>query len=346
MQLKNSDFLVLFIGSLLLTSFMTPALRLVALKLGITDKPNQSHKTHREPVPYLGGLAIVLSICMVTYGSALFTDFSRQTILLSSAILFPALIMALVGLIDDIKQLSPWPRFLAQNSLALLATAILVSTDTLGSPLGFIMLDFAVTVLWIVGITNSINFFDNIDGGASGTVAISSGFLFLIALSSGQFLIAAMSIVLTGSTMGFLAWNKPPARIYLGDAGALFLGILMASLSIRLDSSSELGKLGLFVPILLLAVPILDISVAVLKRFHRGVSPFQGGRDHLSHRLMRLGLEKSSSVLLLWLASAFFSFLAFMITRVGPSKDSFILLCGTLIWTSLFAFFLSTNDGN
>lgn len=344
MQLDGLDFFIIFSSSFILTSAFIPFTRFIALRFGIIDKPNQSHKTHREPVPYLGGLAIALGSIAVTYGSALLTNFTKQTFLLANTIIVPAVMMAAIGLLDDIRQLSPWPRFIAQNILAFLAAAILIMTNTIGTPSGFIVIDFAVTVLWLVGITNSINFFDNIDGGASGTIAISSAVLSIIALSNGQVLIAAMSAVLSGSTIGFLLWNKPPARIYMGDAGALFLGILIATLTIRLDSREELGKLGLAVPVFLLAIPILDTSVAVVKRLYRGISPFQGGRDHLSHRLMRIGLRKQSAVLALWIASALFSILALMISSNVFDMAGGIVLLGALLWISVFIFFLSTMD--
>ena len=342
MKLTSFDFLLLFCASFLLTSILTPAFRVLALKHGVTDRPNQAHKTHEEPVPYLGGVAIVVCTITTTFVTSLFTDFTKQTLLLASTILIPALLMSLVGLIDDIKQLKPWPRFVAQNALALISAIILINTDTLGTPFGVLILDFALTMLWLVGITNSINFFDNIDGGASGAVAISSVALTLIAISNGQILIGAMSGVLAGSTIGFLIWNRPPARIYMGDAGALFLGILIATLTIRLDSNEELGKLGVFVPLFLLAVPILDTSVAVIKRVYRSITPFQGGRDHLSHRLMRLGLKKRSAVLTLWFLSAIFSTLAVTLSRYD-SRDA-VVVFGGVLWSMLLIFFLSTRD--
>jgi len=344
LQLTSIDFFLLFCASFLLTSLITSAVREFALRVGVTDRPNQAHKTHNEPVPYLGGVAIVVGTVLTTFGSALLTNFTQQTLLLASTILIPALLMSIVGLIDDIKQLRPWPRFVAQNALALISATILVKTDTLGRPFGVLALDFAVTMLWIVGITNSINFFDNIDGGASGAVAISSVALALIAITNGQILIGAMSVVLAGSTIGFLIWNRPPARIYMGDAGALFLGMLIATLTLRLDSNEELGMTGVFIPFLLLAVPILDTTVAVTKRVKRRLSPFQGGRDHLSHRLMRLGLKKRSAVLTLWLLSGIFSILAVVLSK-NFSSDVVVAL-GGFIWSLFLVFFLFTKDEN
>ena len=344
MQLTSFDFFLLFCASFLLTSLLTPAVRVFALKFGVTDSPTQAHKTHKEPVPYLGGVAIIVGTIATTFGSALLTDFTLQTLLLASTILLPAILMSIVGLIDDIKQLKPWPRFVAQNALALVSATILVKTDTLGAPFGVLALDFAVTMLWLVGITNSVNFFDNIDGGASGAIAISSVALTLIAVWNGQILIGAMSAVLAGSAIGFLIWNKPPARIYMGDAGALFLGILIATLTIRLDSNEELGTVGVFIPFLLLAIPILDTTVAVTKRIYRRLSPFQGGRDHLSHRLMRLGLKKRNAVLTLWLLSVVFSILAVMLSK-NHSRDA-VVTFGGVLWGLLLVCFLYTEDEN
>jgi UDP-GlcNAc:undecaprenyl-phosphate GlcNAc-1-phosphate transferase len=319
-------------------------MRSVALKFGITDNPNQKHKTHEEPVPYLGGLAIVLGAVCVTYGATLLTNFTKQTLALTSSILIPALMMSFIGLVDDLKQLKPWPRFLTQNIIATISTLVLISNDTLGSPVGIFSLDVAITILWLVGISNSINFFDNVDGGAAGTTAIASLSLFLIAFQNSQVLVAAMSIVLAGANIGFLIWNKPPARIYMGDAGSLFLGILIASLAIRVDTSEELGKFGLLIPILLLAIPILDTTTAVIKRLARGVSPFEGGRDHLSHRMMRFGVKKGRAVLSLWGASAYFASLAIFILNTNSTLRTALITIGVISWIALLLLFLSSED--
>ena len=344
MELSGSDFFLLFLVSFALTSVLTPIMRFIALRFGVLDAPTQAHKTHVSPIPYLGGVAIVISTVSVSYGASLVSNFSRNTFQLASTIIVPATLMALIGLIDDIKHLQPWPRFIAQNLIALVSASILVSTDTLGSPTGLFALDLTITVLWLVGVTNAINFFDNVDGGASGTVAISSLALTLLAINNNQFLIAGMSIVLAGSTLGFLMWNKPPARIYMGDAGALFLGLLLASLAVRLDTSANPTYLGIVIPFLLLAVPILDTSVAVTKRIVRGLSPFQGGRDHLSHRLMRIGLAKRPAVFLLWTLSLIFSSLALGLELLKSVNDQLLISIGTLIWITAFILFIKTRD--
>ena len=283
MNLTHSDFFVIFFVSFLLVSLLTPIMRNVALKYGVIDTPTESHKTHLKPIPYLGGVAIVIGVTTVTYGASLLSDFSNSTFWLASTVIFPALIMAVIGLIDDVRKLSPWSRFLVQNVIGIFSAAVLIKTDTVGSPTGSSIFDVGLTLLWVVGLTNAINFFDNLDGGASGTVAISSGFLFVLASQNEQYLIAAMALVLSGSTMGFLFWNRPPARIYMGDAGALFLGLVIASLTIRLEPNPINRFASFLVPFFLVSVPILDTSVAVTSRLRRGVSPFQGeiGRAHV-----------------------------------------------------------------
>jgi len=343
-SLSLYDYIILGALSLITVSGLTPILRHVAKRYGIVDAPSESHKTHKNPVPYLGGVAIALGVVIVTYVASLASNFSQETFFLASSVLIPAVIMGIVGLIDDLRKLSPWPRFIIQSLFGIAISALLVATNTLGSPFGNNWIDIPISTLFIVGITNSINFFDNIDGGASGALAIGAIFLFILSWQGGQFLIAALSIVLAGATLGFLIWNKPPARIYMGDAGALFLGILIASLAIRLDPS-PIDRIASFaIPFLLLATPILDTSVAVASRIRRKVSPFQGGRDHLSHRLMRMGFNKRQSVLILWIVSIFFGSLAIGISSASYSIERLVTIFAAAFWLMIFIGFLRTAD--
>ena len=201
-----------------------------------------------------------------------------------------------------------------------------------------------VTVLWIVGICNSINFFDNLDGGAAGTVAISAIALTYLAITGDQYFIAALSVVVAGSTLGFLIWNRAPARIYMGDAGALFLGLLIATLTVRFKPSTGNSVSSFAIPVLLLAIPILDTTVAVFSRLRRKVSPFQGGKDHLSHRLVRYGLSRKVSAITLWLLSALYGLFAVLISLQKFNYEFLILMLASLLWILLLALFLNTND--
>jgi UDP-GlcNAc:undecaprenyl-phosphate/decaprenyl-phosphate GlcNAc-1-phosphate transferase len=335
--LSLEQYLLLGVISLFAVGLLTPIMRLVANRYGVVDSPSESHKTHKNPVPYLGGVGIAIGVVGVTYLASLVSDFSRETFLLASSVLIPAIIMGVVGLIDDLRKLSPWPRFIIQSLFGIAISALLVATNTLGSPFGNNWIDIPITTLFIVGITNSINFFDNIDGGASGALAIAAIFLFILSFQGGQFLIAALSIVLAGATLGFLLWNKPPARIYMGDAGARFLGI-------RFDPN-PIDRIASFsIPLLLLAIPILDTSVAVASRIRRRISPFQGGRDHLSHRLMRMGFNKRQSVLILWIGSILFATLAIAISNASYSIERLVTIFAGVLWLMLFIGFFRDAD--
>jgi UDP-GlcNAc:undecaprenyl-phosphate GlcNAc-1-phosphate transferase len=333
----------LFVFSFLFVGLTTPLIRRLAIRLEVVDRPSEAHKTHREPIPYMGGIAIVLGVLITTYG-ALILSGNSNVIGLASVVLVPAVFISGVGLVDDIKRLSPWPRFLVQNLVGIAISIFLVATDSLGSPTGSEIIDMLVSILWIVGITNSINFFDNVDGGASGTVAISSIFLFLLSIQGDQYFIAALSLVLAGSTIGFLLWNKPPARIYMGDAGALFLGVLLATLTLRFNPNPIDRVSSLAIPILLLAIPILDTTVAVVSRIRRRISPFQGGQDHLSHRLMRAKFTKRQSILVLWLISSFFALFAIAISYASFDVERQMTYGAGLIWIFAFALFIKTAD--
>jgi UDP-GlcNAc:undecaprenyl-phosphate GlcNAc-1-phosphate transferase len=242
------------------------------------------------------------------------------------------------------KNLSPLPRFVAQTIAGVFTAIILVATENVGNPTGSEIFDSIITIVWVVGISNSINFFDNLDGGAAGTVAVTSIALAILALSGDQFLIAALAIVTAGATLGFLIWNKSPARIYMGDAGALFLGVLLATLTIRLNPDTQTQMGSYFTPIFLLAVPILDTSVAVLSRIKRHISPFQGGQDHLSHRLIRAGLSRRKAAVSLWTLSALFASVAILISQVSETVENWLIAGSALFWILLFILFFKSKD--
>jgi UDP-GlcNAc:undecaprenyl-phosphate GlcNAc-1-phosphate transferase len=165
-----------------------------------------------------------------------------------------------------------------------------------------------------------------------------------LALTGNQYLIAALAIVTTGATLGFLVWNKSPAKIYMGDAGALFLGVLLATLTIRLDPSSKTQMGSYLTPVFLLAVPILDTTIAVFSRVRRHISPFQGGQDHLSHRLIRAGLSRKQAALFLWLLSAVYGVIAIFISKVNSTVESCLVTVGLSLWVVLFILFFRQKD--
>jgi UDP-GlcNAc:undecaprenyl-phosphate GlcNAc-1-phosphate transferase len=339
MMVSNFQYLLVFISALLICGALTPLMKKLAMKFSIVDKPSQSHKTHFDPVPYLGGLAIMVTIWLVTLCGSLFIRIDRSSFEILLSIVLPATLIGLIGLWDDVKNLRPFPRFVAQSLGGAFTASLIVSTNTIGSPTGNNSLDFFITVFWIVGVTNSVNFFDNLDGGASGTVAISSLGLFALAVTSGQFYVATLSLVLAGSAFGFLFWNRNPAQIYMGDAGALFLGMLLATLLVRFDPNPINLYAGFAIPIMIMAIPILDTSVAVISRIQRKKSPFEGGQDHLSHRLIRRNLDRKKTALVLWFLTALFVALAIILSNSPYRLEGAVLIAASLIWTSLFAWF-------
>ncbi len=344
MGISNTEYFALFVTTFVLVGLLTPLARKFALSKEIVDNPNQGHKTHREPIPYLGGVAIMFGIIAISYGTSLISNFTLDTFFLASSVLVPALILGLIGLWDDIRNLSPIPRFIAQTIAGVFTAFLLISSDTTGNPTGSATIDTFVTVIWIVGICNSINFFDNLDGGAAGTVAVSSVALAILALNGNQYVIAALATVMAGGTLGFLIWNKSPARIYMGDAGALFLGVVISTLTIRLDPTTDQLVGSFATPLLLLAVPILDTTVAVLSRLRRGVSPFQGGRDHLSHRLIRRGISRRVTAFILWGLSGLFAVLAVWVSQPNAETEKWIVYGAGTLWAALFVFFFATDD--
>ena len=344
MTISDFQYFLLFVLTFTFVGFLTPVMRKVAITKKIYDNPNSAHKTHKEPVPYLGGVAIIIGVILVSYGVAIADGFTGKNYLLMTSVLAPAIVLGCIGLWDDMRNLRPAPRLAIQTVAGLFTAWILISQNTVGTPTESTILDVLITSIWIVGICNSINFFDNLDGGAAGTVAVTSIALFVLGFQGQQFLIAALSAVTAGATIGFLLWNKSPARIYMGDAGALFLGILIATLTIRLQPDTEVMWTSLATPVLLLAVPILDTCVAVLSRIKRGISPLQGGHDHLSHRLVRGGMSRKSAAILLWTLSGFFALCAISIPRTSQNFEQIIVAIAALVWAVLFIKFFQSKD--
>jgi UDP-GlcNAc:undecaprenyl-phosphate GlcNAc-1-phosphate transferase len=273
MSITAAQFAILGIAAFALTGLLTWPVRALAIRLGAMDAPNMARKTQAEPVPYLGGVALALGVTIVTFGALFFSDEKSLIIERGLTAIIPALLLGLVGLIDDLRSLPAWPRLVIQTIIGTAIAFVLVQSGTLGIAFESDVVNTLTTVFWIVGICNSINFFDNIDGAASGAIAVAALGVFFIAFDRGQVLLSALTIVTAGATIGFLMWNKSPAKIYMGDAGALFLGVIISVATIRLNPGITPQWQSLAIPILLLAVPLLDTCVAVFSRIARGLSP-------------------------------------------------------------------------
>ena len=347
MLITASQFAILGVSAFALTGLLTWPVRALAIRLGAMDAPNLARKSQAEPVPYLGGVAIALGITITTL-AAVYVGGNKngenagQLKDLALTVLLPALLLGAMGLIDDLRSLSPWPRLIAQSVVGTVVALVIVSSGTTGTPFGTSTFNTIVTIFWIVGICNSINFFDNLDGAAAGAVAIAALGVFFIAFDRGQELVSALSVVTAGATIGFLMWNKSPAKIYMGDAGALFLGIIISVATIRLNPGIEPTWKSLTIPVILLAVPLLDTCVAVFSRISRRVSPLTGGKDHLSHRLVRAGLSRPMAAVTLWVASGVCVLVAIGICRYSDSYGSVLIYVFATGWLSALVLFLRT----
>ena len=352
MSISTSQFLILGVAAFALTGLLTWPVRALAIRLGAMDAPNLARKTQAEPVPYLGGVAIALGISIVTFaavfvgGNDFASDNTDQLKDLALTVLLPALVLGAMGLFDDLRSLSPWPRLITQTVIGTAVAFVIVENGTIGTPFGDAgdssWLNTLVTIVWIVGICNSINFFDNLDGAASGAVAIAALGVFFIAFDRGQELVSALSIVTAGATIGFLMWNKSPAKIYMGDAGALFLGIIISVATIRLNPGITPTWQSLAIPVMLLAVPLLDTCVAVFSRLARGLSPLTGGKDHLSHRLVRGGLTRRVAAVSLWSASGVCAVMAVGVYQFANSLGALIITGFAGLWFVALVLFLRT----
>ena len=355
MNITAIQFAILGISAFALTGLLTWPVRALAIRLGAMDSPNMARKTQAEPVPYLGGVAIALGVSIITLGAVFLSaenftgENSDQLKDLALTVLLPALILGGMGLFDDLRSLSPWPRLIAQTVIGAAVAFVIVENGTIGTAFGGgdlgsdagsgSWLNTLVTIVWIVGICNSINFFDNLDGAASGAVAIAALGVFVIAFDRGQELVSALSIVTAGATIGFLMWNKSPAKIYMGDAGALFLGIIISVATIRLNPGITPTWHSLAIPLLLLAIPVLDTSIVVISRILNGDSPLQGGRDHLSHRLLQKGFSKRKSVIILYLLSGLFALMGVMLYFNAQDIDLIDICFIVAMWLGLFQWF-------
>jgi UDP-GlcNAc:undecaprenyl-phosphate GlcNAc-1-phosphate transferase len=357
MSITAAQFAILGTVAFALTGLLTWPVRALAIRLGALDAPNMARKTQAEPVPYLGGVAIALGISLITLGAVFVGpdnfagENNDQLKDLALTVLLPALVLGAMGLFDDLRSLSPWPRLIVQTVVGTIVAFVIVENGTIGTPFGNggatdsgSWINTAVTIFWIVGICNSINFFDNLDGAASGAVAIAALGVFVIAFDRGQELVSALSIVTAGATIGFLLWNKSPAKIYMGDAGALFLGIIISVATIRLNPGIMPTWQSLAIPVMLLTVPLLDTCVAVFSRLARGLSPLTGGKDHLSHRLVRAGLTRPMAAISLWSASGVCTLFALGVYFFADSLGSVLIAVFAAGWITALALFLCTQS--
>lgn len=275
-----------FVLSLALGLYLTPLVRTAAVRFNVLDRADGDLKQQREPVPYLGGIAIYLTFLMTL---ALVFEFEPALL----GLLLGGTLVTMLGLFDDLRVLPPRIKFGGQ----LLACWVVIKSGIL-IELTFIpeWLAVPLTVIWLVGMTNAFNIIDVSDGLSGGVAAVAGSVLFLIALLHGDRLIAITTLALVAAILAFLRFNWPPARMYLGDTGSLFIGFMLGALAM-IGRYTERHPLALLAPLLILSVPLLDTTLVSVARIRRGRSPFQGSPDHFAIRLRQRGWSAKSIAL-------------------------------------------------
>ncbi len=275
-----------FAASLLLALYLTPIFRDSAVRFGILDRPDGALKTQKQPVPYLGGLAVFGA---VLFPVAMFLQFSDTVM----GLLLASTLVILLGLIDDIGRLSPRIKLLVQ-----VIAVFLMLKSGIRIRIAFLppIVSVALTFLWMLLLTNGFNLIDVMDGLAAGIACVSATALAIIFFLQGDRIGAVLCLSLTGALLGFLRYNRPPAQIYLGDTGSLFLGFLLGGLALGADYTLR-NPLGWLSAIAIFAVPLFEIVFISYLRLRRGASIFVGSRDHFSLRLRKWRLSTVQTVL-------------------------------------------------
>ncbi len=273
-------------------------------KEGLVDLPNE-RKIHKIPVSRLGGVAIWSSTMLTFFLLVLLSYYPYGSLL--SGILLGGSLMFLLGLVDDVYNLSAKFKLFIQIAIVTIVYLLGVKIDTIINPFGGVfhlgLLSYPITLLWIVGICNAVNFIDGVDGLAGSVITVNSITLAIVAVSMtpSNSISALIAFILAGSMLAFLAYNFNPAKIFMGDSGALFAGFLLASLSIT--GVMKTATLAIFLPFVVLAVPIMDITFSSLRRILKGTSPFVADAEHIHHKLLKAGFSQNNTVAILTLVA-------------------------------------------
>ncbi len=302
-----SRLLIAGICAFILSYLFMPVVIKIAHHVNAIDVPKDDRRVHKKPIPLIGGLGIYIAVmfCMM-----LFVNLPNDRIL---SIMVASLMIIFVGFIDDINPLDAKYKFIVQIVAACIIAYGGIRIRTFqpffmnGNQIIFgSVLSSFVTVFWIVGITNTINFIDGIDGLTGGIASISSLTISYIALSNGRTEIAIISVILAGACMGFLPYNFNPARIFMGDTGALFLGFMLSVISIEGAIKGPVA-IAIVAPTLALGIPIFDTSFAILRRLKNGIAPWEADKGHLHHRILDMGYGQRSTVIVLYAINILFA---------------------------------------
>lgn len=331
--------LIAFFSAVIISFVMTPMARRLAIRVGAMDVPKETRKIHNKPMPYFGGLAIYVAIisCMFVYMPHNSTNYY---------IMAGATIIVLAGVIDDMYDMPAKVKLLIQILAALVAIRGGVQIHFITNPLSetgmsylFNGLSFIITLFWIVGITNTINLIDGLDGLASGVASIAATTLLFTAARLGHDFIVMQCAIIAGASLGFLPFNFNPAKIFMGDTGSLLLGYMLAVTSVS-GMVKSVAAIALAVPVFALGLPILDTAFAIIRRYLNKKPIMEADKDHLHHKLMRFGLNQRQTVLVMY----FISMLLGSVSVIIADTEPFIgIMVATIV--VIVAFFLAKKAG-
>ena len=305
---------VALVCSALLSFATTPAIRVLAFKIGAIDIPKDNRRMHSKPIPRIGGLAIYLSFCITCL---FFCNYNRELLVMLSG----GLLMAALGVFDDVFRLPALLKFFYQIGIGIGTALLGIRIDQIsigGTYVSLGFLSIPITVLWIVGLSNAINLIDGLDGLSCGISTISALSILGVVLLQGETSYAVIAVILIGACFGFLPFNKNPAKIFMGDTGSLFLGYTLSVISI-LGTFKMHAAISVLVPLFIFAVPLADTLFAVIRRVISGKSPFSPDRGHFHHRLVDMGFTQKETVKILYSICGIFGLVAvFMCDNLFP----------------------------
>jgi len=324
------QYLILCSGSFLLALIITPALRCVAVRNGTLDYPDE-RKLHKVAVPGIGGIAIAISFSIVTgLGYVLYGRGIKEPVSSLAGLSIGAMIISIIGIWDDLWVVKARNKLLGQFAAVLVLMPFgfiirelnipYVGVVTIGWELGLLL-----SLFWMTGVVNTLNFVDGMDGLAAGIAITISLALFILSVITGQVLMAAICLILAGSALGFLRYNFHPASIFMGDCGAMFLGFILAAVSIKVVLQNPAIKANCLVPVLIFGLPIVDTSWAIVRRTIIGESPFKADCYHIHHRLLDLGCSQRQAAIILYFVSLLSISAGFIVYLVGNDTLAVVL---------------------
>ena len=323
-----------FAVALLVAMVVMPAVILLAQRTGAMDAPN-ARKVHKKPIPRIGGLGIYAGFMAAIIFVAIKFGLDGEQLKETVGLVVSGSLIVVLGLLDDYKNLPAKVKLAGQIFAAAVLVLIFdVRIDFITDPYGeYIYLDnfpipylaVPVTMFWLVGLTNTVNLIDGLDGLAAGVASIASFTIMLIALEQNLILVAVLTAALAGAAVGFLKYNFNPAEIFMGDTGSMFLGFMLAGISVT-GAVKSVAAIALVVPIFALGLPILDTTFAIVRRLRGGVPIFKPDKGHLHHRLLSVGFTQRQAVLLMYVISALFGLSAIALTAVSSQIAVIILL--------------------